>query len=40
MFQEQRDQHSAQWVALVVISSKLGCALGTLRKWGKQAETT
>jgi len=38
MLQEQQDQHTSQWAAMVAISSKVGCTPETLRKWVRQAE--
>jgi transposase len=38
MVLEHQDEHDSQWVAIVSIAEKIGCAAETLRHWVRQAE--
>ena len=35
---DQQGEHDSQWAAIISVSSKIGCAPETLRKWVRQAE--
>ena len=35
---DQQGGHDSQWAAIISVSSKIGCAPETLRKWVRQAE--
>ena len=35
---DQQREHDSQWAAIISVSSKIGCAPETLRKWVRQAE--
>ena len=35
---DQQGEHDSQWAAIISVSSKIGCAPKTLRKWVRQAE--
>ena len=35
---DQQGEHDSQWAAITSVSSKIGCAAETLRKWVRQAE--
>ena len=35
---DQQGEHDSQWAAIMSVSSKIGCAPETLRKWVRQAE--
>ena len=35
---DQQGEHDSQWAAVTSVSSKIGCAAETLRKWVRQAE--
>jgi transposase len=38
LVQEQRDEYSSEWAAMVLIGAKIGCTAETLRKWVRQAQ--
>ena len=35
---DQQGEHDSQWAAIISVSSKIGCAPETLRKWVRQSE--
>ena len=35
---DRQGEHDSQWAAIISVSSKIGCAPETLRKWVRQAE--
>ena len=35
---DQQGEHDSQWATIISVSSKIGCAPETLRKWVRQAE--